>query len=199
MEEYRFLWVEALKQISQQAGQTFASILAGQQSITKGLKSLIQQFTGILWGKIFAQGADQLISSLLPSLAGKNRYGGTAFPSQAYLVGEAGPELFVPDRSGYVVRNDHLMGGGGNRQTVNVYVNGSPDKDALVATPRQLLPHAMAGGLGFYARRRIDGGCDDPPATEDGVVVGRASGSRSNIVHWRERAAVHRGYGGSCP
>jgi len=48
----------------------------------------------------------------------KRAGGGSVMGGAAYLVGEVGPELFVPGRSGTIVPN-HAMGG----QTVNVYLN----------------------------------------------------------------------------
>lgn len=47
--------------------------------------------------------------------------GGRIKSGQLSMVGELGPELFVPDSSGYIVPN-HALGGGGS-QTVNVTIN----------------------------------------------------------------------------
>ena len=41
------------------------------------------------------------------------------------IVGEKGPELFVPRSSGTIVPNDKLGGGGNNNVTVNVDASGS--------------------------------------------------------------------------
>lgn len=45
--------------------------------------------------------------------------GGYVAAAQPYLVGERGPELFVPAQGGYVVNNSDLRGGG---QDINIYI-----------------------------------------------------------------------------
>jgi hypothetical protein len=50
--------------------------------------------------------------------------GGPVSSGQTYMVGERGPELFVPGRSGTIVANDK-MGGGNVNVVVNVDASGS--------------------------------------------------------------------------
>ena len=50
--------------------------------------------------------------------------GGPVSSGQTYMVGERGPELFVPGRSGTIVANDK-MGGGSTNVIVNVDAKGS--------------------------------------------------------------------------
>jgi tape measure domain-containing protein len=50
--------------------------------------------------------------------------GGPVSSGQTYMVGERGPELFVPGRSGTIVANDK-MGGGTTNVVVNVDASGS--------------------------------------------------------------------------
>jgi hypothetical protein len=50
--------------------------------------------------------------------------GGPVSSGQTYMVGERGPELFVPGRSGTIVPNDK-MGGGNTNVVVNVDAKGS--------------------------------------------------------------------------
>lgn len=51
--------------------------------------------------------------------------GGPVSSGQTYMVGERGPELFVPGRSGTIVANDKLGGGGSTSVVVNVDASGS--------------------------------------------------------------------------
>ena len=44
--------------------------------------------------------------------------GGPVARGNAYIVGEEGPELFTPDRSGYIVPNEDLDPGGSRPQVV---------------------------------------------------------------------------------
>ena len=57
----------------------------------------------------------------LPGLA----TGGPAMANTPYIVGEKGPELFMPGRSGTVIPNDALGGGGSTSVVVNVDASGN--------------------------------------------------------------------------
>lgn len=54
--------------------------------------------------------------------------GGPARAGRPYIVGEEGPELFVPDTSGMVVPNGGTMGGGRIYMTVNYHSSGPVDR-----------------------------------------------------------------------
>jgi TP901 family phage tail tape measure protein len=58
------------------------------------------------------------------SFGGARAKGGPVSSGQTYMVGERGPELFVPSRSGTIVANDK-MGGGNTNVVVNVDAKGS--------------------------------------------------------------------------
>lgn len=51
--------------------------------------------------------------------------GGSVSGGQSYIVGERGPELFVPGRSGTIVPNDKMGGGGDVNVVVNVDAKGT--------------------------------------------------------------------------
>ena len=51
--------------------------------------------------------------------------GGPAMANTPYIVGEKGPELFMPGRSGTVIPNDALGGSGTTNVVVNVDASGS--------------------------------------------------------------------------
>jgi tape measure domain-containing protein len=72
-------------------------------------------------------------AQMVPSLPNIKNYssafkaranGGPVSSGQTYMVGERGPELFVPGRSGTIVANDK-MGGGTTNVVVNVDAKGS--------------------------------------------------------------------------
>jgi hypothetical protein len=72
--------------------------------------------------------------------------GGSAFRGHPYLVGERGPELFVPRASGTVVPNSALGGGGTVRFDTSslppIPRPGSPYEYALADWFRQVWSHA---------------------------------------------------------
>jgi phage-related minor tail protein len=77
----------------------------------------------------------QVLSSLLG--APGRATGGPVSPGRPYLVGERGPELFVPTSSGRVEANG---GGGGREVRVNIRIDagGAGEPQALTRSSRQV-------------------------------------------------------------
>jgi len=69
---------------------------------------------GSVWSAILSGG-----SGFLPGLAA----GGPVSAGSPYIVGESGPELFVPTGSGTIMNNNRLGGMGGGGDTFNITVN----------------------------------------------------------------------------
>ncbi len=57
-----------------------------------------------------------------PVFGGHQQHGGPVRTGHQYIVGEVGPELFVPDQNGYIVPN-HELGGGGIASGASITVN----------------------------------------------------------------------------
>lgn len=64
--------------------------------------------------------------------------GGPVAPGRAYLVGERGPELFVPTASGQIAPGGSSSAGRDIRITVQVMGDGSGDPARLAASGRQV-------------------------------------------------------------
>ena len=65
---------------------------------------------------------------------GKRAAGGPVSARQTYLVGEKGPELFMPDGPGRIIPNDQtsaMVGGGGGGVVINAHFNGITDARAV--------------------------------------------------------------------
>lgn len=85
-------------------------------------------------------GAGGLIASLFAAFTGLpgRATGGPVAPGRPYLVGERGPELFVPTASGRV---ETLRGAGGGREvrlSITVNAPGGGEAGALRASSRQV-------------------------------------------------------------
>lgn len=92
--------------------------------------------------------------------------GGPVDAGRAYLVGERGPELFMPGRSGTIIPNGALQGMSGGGRTINITVNA---QDAVLASTVkgwivESMHAATAAGsadaqdsIARRARRRIPG------------------------------------------
>lgn len=104
------------------------------KSIMNGVDDLLRQ----LAAKFLAAQAVKLLFSLVPggmnflagldaagNIGGARAKGGPVNSSSAYLVGENGPEMFVPSRSGRIVPNGQMAAAGGGNTIVNVTVNAT--------------------------------------------------------------------------
>jgi hypothetical protein len=93
---------------------------------------------GLIPGGSFIQ---PFISSLLPHFAS----GGDILANRPAMVGEAGPELFMPSSSGHIVPNDMLGGGGGTH--FHIDARGSNDPAAIHAAVMRAAPHIIAASV----------------------------------------------------
>ncbi len=107
-------------------------VVTAIESAIDGSKSLAESFSGLLKqlammiirqkviGSFASMGGGGILG-LIPGLAN----GGPARGGRPHIVGERGPELFVPNTSGTVVPNNKLGGGGATNVVVNVDAKGS--------------------------------------------------------------------------
>ena len=101
-------------------GRSFGDVLKGlaSQILVSGLLNII---SGGAYGAAFGSS----LGGLGKVFGGARANGGPVSMGNAYLVGERGPELFVPNSSGYI--NANKSGGGtGGEQQVRVMVEPSP-------------------------------------------------------------------------
>jgi len=87
-------------------------------------------YSGVFGGGL---GSSQFMPGV-PSLVGGRAAGGPVAGSGAYLVGERGPELFMPGRSGTIIPNN----GGGTSVVVNVDASGNANVQGDQAQGKQL-------------------------------------------------------------
>jgi len=85
---------------------------------------------GLLTGT--AAGGGGIFGALSGIFGGFRADGGSVGSGKAYIVGERGPELFVPQGAGSIVSNQALMGGGG-ATTINMRIdlNGANGDDTI--------------------------------------------------------------------
>lgn len=114
---------EKLKGVFKELGAEIKdSMVDGLKAAIKGTQSLGDAVSGILnkiSDKLLDIGLDFMLSKL-PFMA----EGGPVSRGSSYIVGEKGPEVFTPSRSGSIVPNDEL-GGGSVNVSVNVDASGS--------------------------------------------------------------------------
>ena len=129
--------------------------IAGQKNLNRELKKEI----GLRTILAFLTGG----TSLIPGLAS----GGPVAANQSYIVGERGPELFVPNSSGTIVPNNRLddagstgfggrTGGGDNIEvTFNINTIDATDFDQLLTTRQDLIIGLINRGLAERGRMSL--------------------------------------------
>jgi hypothetical protein len=91
-------------------------------------------------------------SSILPKvIQGKFAAGGNVVANMPAIVGEQGPELFMPTSAGTIVPNHQAFGGGDMHQHFNVDARGAHDPAAVHAAVRrgiqEAAPHIVAASI----------------------------------------------------
>lgn len=79
--------------------------------------------------------------------------GGDVLANRPAMVGELGPELFVPRTAGSIVPNGQLGGSGGH--TFNIDARGSNDPAAVHAAVMRAAPHIAAAGVQATHQNRM--------------------------------------------
>ena len=127
---------ENLKEKFMEIGQGIEEgIVSGLTDAVMGTKSLADAATGILNNlkrQLVELAIQQAVSGIGGKVGGflgklfKRENGGPVSKGQSYLVGEKGPELFTPSKSGSITSNEKLGGDNiTNMITVNVDASGS--------------------------------------------------------------------------
>jgi len=145
--------IERLKEASEMVGSSFErsmmSVVKGTATAKDAFRAMasdivaelyrifvVKQITGFITGAI--QGAFMPREYSAPPVAPR-AIGGPVSAGSPYLVGERGPELMIPSRSGTIIPNNKLGGGGGVvvNQTINV---STGVQQTVRAEIKQLMP-----------------------------------------------------------
>jgi hypothetical protein len=77
------------------------------------------------------------------AFGGGKAMGGPVSSGTSYVVGERGPELFVPNTAGTIIPNGGSAGGG---STINLTVNGAIDAEGTARTIVDVLNRSFSRG-----------------------------------------------------
>lgn len=149
---------EALSSFFQSVADRFLDMAA--QIIAKWiemsiLNSVLNLFPG---GNIVSKGTTDVLANFNAAVLQYRAAGGPVSAGSPYMVGERGPELFVPGRSGTIVPNNALSAGGTTSVVVNVDAGASnvQGNDAQasqlgkvigLAVQQELIKQKRPGGL----------------------------------------------------
>lgn len=132
-EKFNQVIAKLLQQLSSQllqsvlsGGGPFAGVLG-----TKGSGGIF----GSLFGGLFGSGSGGGASILGSLFSGFFATGGNVLGGRGYVVGEKGPELFIPGADGAIVNNENFTGKGGN--VINFHVT-APNPGAFVQSESQI-------------------------------------------------------------
>jgi hypothetical protein len=136
------------KELGSTLSDAMKDLVLNGKKFDEVLKNIANRLASKSFDKLFdvifaptAGGTGSLFTQLLglkPMMAG-----GRANQGSPYLVGERGPELFVPDRSGRIVPNTDLGGGRGGGIVIEgmrtaVNIEGSADAKTILAMQAML-------------------------------------------------------------
>ena len=116
--------VKEQNRLFDEAGQILATgfedaILSGQK-LSEVLRAIGQDLVRLVFSNMVTQ---PLAKGIGTFLSGMRADGGPVNAGGAYMVGEKGPELFVPGASGSIIPNGATSGGGKSGPSVNVTYN----------------------------------------------------------------------------
>ncbi len=151
-------------QLGREVGEAFAAgmedaILSGQK-FSDVLRNLGQDLLSILVRDQITSPMAKMISggftSFISGFGGARADGGPVAGGTPYMVGERGPEMFVPGRSGSIVPN-HALGGGGGIAVyqTNNFASGVTRQEVAAILPEMIesskraVIDAVARGGGF--------------------------------------------------
>jgi len=137
-----------IKDAAEMVGSSFESAMMsmvdGTMTAENAFKSMASNIIAELYRIYVVKQITGFISSAIGLMGGPNPFafkaiGGPVQSDKPYVVGERGPEMFVPSRSGSIVPNNKLGGGGG--VIVNQVINVSTGVQQTVrAEIKQLMP-----------------------------------------------------------
>jgi len=135
-------------------GGAFKAAFSGIALIIGGVSNAIQALVSAINVAISAVNAlisaYNVVNNLIPGSKDlpkipKLASGGMVSSNNPYIVGELGPELFVPSSSGRIVPNNKLGGGG---SVINLTVNGAIDAEGTARTIIDTLNNSFFRGTG---------------------------------------------------
>ena len=173
----------SFESIGMAVSDSFKGMITGAMSFKESMKSIIGAVIDQLWKLFVVQKIVGIISGALgagataaPSSAsgfgnigmsspGKfmpptlRAFGGSVSGNTPYMVGERGPELFVPGGNGTIIPNGNVRGGGGGGSPISISVDarGSNDPAAVRAQVQQGILEAAPAIIAAAESRTIAG------------------------------------------
>ena len=168
---------DSFKAIGMSVSNAFKGMLTGATSFKDAMGGIISAVIDELFRLFVVQQIVGMVSGAIGGLTGTPAPSGGAFGSSTgnylpgiararggsvaknspYMVGEQGPELFIPGGSGTIIPNRNLPSGGGNNISVNVDARGASDPAAVRAQVQQGILEAAPAIIAAAESRTVAG------------------------------------------
>ena len=113
---------------------------------TKALAMYPPPFNFIAAAAVVASGLAQVAAIRSQSFSGR-ALGGPVMGGQAYIVGENGPELFTPNTTGSITRNDQLGGGSPVNVNFTIVANDTQGFDQLLTSRKGVIQQIISDAM----------------------------------------------------
>jgi hypothetical protein len=136
---------------------SFKGMLTGAMSFKSAMKGIIGAVIDELFRLYVVKQIVGIVTSALGGPPPARAYGGSVTGKKPYMVGERGPELFVPGGNGTIIPNSNMRGGGGGGSSFNISVDarGSNDPAAVRAQVQQGILEAAPAIIAAAESRTI--------------------------------------------
>jgi hypothetical protein len=118
------------------------AFMTGKLNFTDMVNSIQRDILRMLIKKNISDPAVSFLGDFFKGF-GARALGGPVSSNTPYMVGERGPELFVPNGSGNIVPNNKL-GGGGVTVVQNINIDSRTDRSSIMAAMNQAKEQAKA-------------------------------------------------------
>ena len=152
---------ESFDNLGNAVANSFKGMVTGAMSFRTAMKGIIGAVIDELFRLYVVQQVVGVVKGALgglfgvPTLPGK-ALGGSVTGNKPYMVGERGPELFVPGGNGTIIPNQNVRGsGGGSSFNITVDARGSNDPAAVRAQVQQGILEAAPAIIAAAESRTI--------------------------------------------
>ncbi len=130
------------------------AIMNTYMAATKALATYPPPFSFIAAAAAVAMGLAQVASIRSQSYSGR-ALGGPVMGGNPYIVGENGPELFTPNTTGSITRNDQLGMGGVTNINFTIQANDAQGFDDLLVQRRGMITQMVSDALVERGQRAL--------------------------------------------
>ena len=154
---------DSFEAIGNAVANSFKGMITGAMSFRDAMKGIIGAVIDELFRLFVVQQLVGVVSGALSSAFGvpdptKKAIGGSVGKNKPYMVGEQGPELFIPGGSGTIIPNRNLSsGGGGSPINISVDARGASDPAAVRAQVQQGILEAAPAIIAAAESRTVAG------------------------------------------